>query len=37
LLAATPPILARRHDGRLTIDLRTVDPEDDMHLATTLG
>ncbi len=37
LLAATPPVLARRHDGQLVIDLRTVDPEDDIHLAKILG
>jgi len=37
LLAAHPPILARRSEGALIIDLRTVDPEDDAHLAAALG
>jgi L-seryl-tRNA(Ser) seleniumtransferase len=37
LLTATPPILARRRDGELIIDLRTVDPSDDQHLADTLA
>lgn len=37
LLAATPPVLARRREGRLIIDLRTVDPDDDLHLAKILA
>jgi L-seryl-tRNA(Ser) seleniumtransferase len=37
LLAASPPILARRRGGELIIDLRTVDPDDDAHLAETLS
>ncbi len=37
LLDADPPILARRHDGRLMIDLRTVNPEDDGHVAAALA
>lgn len=36
LLAARPPILARRREGTLIIDLRTVAPEDDEHIAATL-
>lgn len=37
LLAADPPVLARREAGRLLIDLRTVDPADDPHLAAALS
>jgi L-seryl-tRNA(Ser) seleniumtransferase len=37
LLTASPPILARRSEGTLIIDLRTVDPADDQHLADTLS
>lgn len=37
LLAATPPILARRQAGTLVVDLRTVDETDDAHLATVLA
>ena len=37
LLDASPPILARRRDGKLIIDLRTVDPGDDAHIAGTLS
>ncbi len=37
LLAATPPILARRRDGNLVIDLRTVDPADDIHIVKALA
>jgi L-seryl-tRNA(Ser) seleniumtransferase len=37
LLGATPPILARRRHGKLIIDLRTVDPGDDPHVAETLA
>jgi L-seryl-tRNA(Ser) seleniumtransferase len=36
LRQATPPILARVHEGRSLLDLRTVDPTEDDHLATTL-
>ncbi len=36
LLAAEPPILARRHGDELLIDLRTVDPTDDAHVARAL-
>ena len=36
LLDADPPVLARRRDGRLLIDLRTVDPADDAHVRTGL-
>ncbi len=37
LLAASPPILARRREGTLVIDLRTVDPADDALIAETLS
>ena len=37
LLAAQPPILARRREGRLLIDLRTVDPEDDDNIVAALS
>lgn len=37
LLRATPPILARRREGALIIDLRTVDPTDDQHVADLLA
>jgi L-seryl-tRNA(Ser) seleniumtransferase len=33
LRAAEPPIVARARDGRTFLDLRTVDPTDDDHLA----
>jgi len=36
LLNASPPILARRRDGVLIIDLRTVDPGDDRLLVEAL-
>jgi L-seryl-tRNA(Ser) seleniumtransferase len=37
LLNAAPPILARRKEGNLIIDLRTVDPTDDAHIAAVLS
>ncbi len=37
LLTASPPILARRREGELILDLRTVAPGDDRHLAETLS
>jgi L-seryl-tRNA(Ser) seleniumtransferase len=37
LLGAEPPVLARRSDDRLIVDLRTVDPADDAHVAAALG
>jgi L-seryl-tRNA(Ser) seleniumtransferase len=37
LLTATPPILARRREGELIIDLRTVDPQDEPHIVETLA
>ena len=37
LLSASPPILARRKEGSLIIDLRTVDPADDAHIIATLS
>ena len=36
LLADDPPILARREDGSLVIDLRTVDAGDDQKLIDTI-
>ena len=33
LRAADPAVIARVHDGRTLVDLRTVDPADDDHLA----
>ncbi len=37
LLGATTPVLARRRDGKLLIDLRTVDPGDDLYVAEILA
>lgn len=37
LLNASPPILARRKDGALVIDLRTVDPVDDAAIVAALS
>ena len=37
LLDASPPILARRREGMLVIDLRTVDPDDDQLIAAALA
>lgn len=37
LLASTPPIMARRSEGALLIDLRSVDPADDEHIAAALN
>ena len=37
LLQAEPPILARRQEGKLIIDLRTVDPADDDVLVKALA
>jgi L-seryl-tRNA(Ser) seleniumtransferase len=36
LRACGPPIVARVEDGRTICDLRTVDPDDDHHLAVSL-
>jgi len=36
LRQADPPIIARVHDGRTLLDLRTVDPSDDDHLIKAL-
>ncbi len=36
LLAAEPPVLARRMEGALLLDLRAVDPHDDAHLSRSL-
>lgn len=36
LLSAAPPVVARREEGALVIDLRAVRPEDDPHLAEAL-
>jgi L-seryl-tRNA(Ser) seleniumtransferase len=37
LRAASPPIIARVREGTTVLDLRTVDPADDAHLAATIG
>ena len=37
LRAADPPIVGRTREGRTFLDLRTVDPVDDDHLAATLA
>ena len=37
LLGHTPPVLARRSAGRLLVDLRTVDPDDDDSVAAALA
>lgn len=37
LLQSSPPILARRREGTLVIDLRTVSPADDQRIAAALG
>ncbi len=36
LLDADPPVLARRNEGRLLLDLRSVHPSDDEHIARLL-
>ena len=37
LITASPPILARRKEGALEIDLRTLPPTDDDRVATTIA
>jgi L-seryl-tRNA(Ser) seleniumtransferase len=37
LREANPPIIARTREGTTYLDLRTVDPTDDAHIAGTLG
>jgi L-seryl-tRNA(Ser) seleniumtransferase len=37
LRAASPPIIARVQDGTTVLDLRTVDPRDDPHVAAALA
>ncbi|MFN8021462.1 MAG: L-seryl-tRNA(Sec) selenium transferase [Acidimicrobiales bacterium] len=37
LRAADPPIVARTREGRTFVDLRTVDPADDPHVAAVLA
>jgi len=37
LRASTPPVIARIEDDRLTLDLRTVNPDQDETLARTLA
>jgi L-seryl-tRNA(Ser) seleniumtransferase len=37
LRAATPPVVARVREGATYLDLRTVDPTDDAHLANLLA
>jgi L-seryl-tRNA(Ser) seleniumtransferase len=36
LRACDPPVIARVHDGRTVLDLRTVDPADDHLVAAAL-
>jgi hypothetical protein len=36
LRAQDPPVIARVTEGATVCDLRTVDPEDDAHLAAAL-
>jgi L-seryl-tRNA(Ser) seleniumtransferase len=37
LRAAEPPVIARVHDARTVLDLRTVDPADDPLVAKALA
>ena len=37
LRAASPPIVARIHEGRVWLDARTVDPSEDAHVGATLA
>jgi len=37
LRASEPPVIARIHEGRVMIDLRTVTPEDDSTITKVLG
>jgi L-seryl-tRNA(Ser) seleniumtransferase len=37
LRAATPPIIARVHEGRTLLDLRTIHPDDDAHVAAVVA
>ena len=37
LRAATPPVIGRAREGTTYLDLRTVDPADDAHLAAALA
>jgi L-seryl-tRNA(Ser) seleniumtransferase len=37
LRAAAPPLIARIEDGRVVIDLRTIDPADDLRVAGALA
>ena len=36
LIDAEPPIVSRRREGALFVDLRTVEPEDDAHISAAL-
>jgi len=36
LIAGEPPIVSRRREGALFVDLRTVEPEDDPHVSAAL-
>ena len=36
LRAATPPVIARTRDGATLLDLRSVEPDDDQHVAHAL-
>jgi L-seryl-tRNA(Ser) seleniumtransferase len=37
LRAVTPPVIARSRDGATLLDVRTVHPSDDAHLAAALA
>ena len=37
LRATDPPIIARVHEARTLLDLRTVDPADDTHVASAIA
>ena len=36
LRAATPPVIARTRDGATLLDLRSIEPDDDRHVAQAL-
>lgn len=37
LISANPPIVSRRREGALFVDLRTVEPDDDPHISNALA
>jgi hypothetical protein len=37
LLAHTPPVLARRVQGKVNVDLRAVEPEDDVAITEAIA